>query len=69
MDALNWAFATTFVFIYIAMIFTVAAYTYQKGHTILLILGIFFPILWLIGAIMPAKPGSKYDVQMNERYQ
>ena len=69
MDSLSWALSTGLFIIYIIMIFTVAAYTYRKGHTILLILGIFFPVLWLVGAILPAKRGSRYDVEMGERYR
>jgi hypothetical protein len=36
--------------------------TFQKGHTLLGIVGIFLPFLWLIGAILPAKKGSRYEV-------
>jgi hypothetical protein len=45
--------------------------TFQKGHTLLGIIGIFVPFLWLIGAILPAKPGSRWDIaqQMRTREQ
>jgi hypothetical protein len=43
--------------------------TFKKGHTLLGIIGIFFPILWLIGAILPAKRGSRFDVEQSMRYQ
>ncbi len=33
------------------------------------IVGIFLPILWLIGAILPAKRGSRYEVQQAMRDQ
>jgi hypothetical protein len=39
--------------IYIFCIFTVALITFQKGHFVLGILGIFLPFLWLIGAVLP----------------
>ena len=39
--------------IYVACIFTVAVITFRNGHWILGILGIFFPIFWLIGVILP----------------
>ena len=38
---------------YVTCIFTVAAITFRNGHWILGILGIFFPVLWLIGAVLP----------------
>ena len=44
--------STLFV-IYLVCIFTVAGITFRNGHWILGILGIFFPILWLIGVILP----------------
>jgi hypothetical protein len=39
--------------IYLVCIFTVAAVTFRNGHWILGILGIFFPVFWLIGAVLP----------------
>ena len=39
--------------IYVACIFTVAGITFRNGHWILGILGIFFPVFWLIGVILP----------------
>jgi len=51
------------------MIFTVCFLTFQKGHWVLGIVGIFLPILWLIGAILPAKRGSRYEVQQAMRDQ
>jgi hypothetical protein len=43
--------------------------TFEKGHTILGIVGIFMPFLWLIGAILPAKPGSRFDSAQRSMYQ
>jgi len=39
--------------IYLTCIFTVAGITFRNGHWILGILGIFFPIFWLIGVVIP----------------
>ena len=69
MSALDWIFTTTFIVLYFFLLFTVCLMTFQKGHTLLGILGIFLPILWLIGAILPAKRGSRYEVQEAMRYQ
>jgi hypothetical protein len=49
--------------LYITMVLTVAVITFSKGHWLLGIFGIFFPLLWLIGAILPAKSGSRWEVQ------
>jgi hypothetical protein len=60
---LDWFLSLTLLFIYISCLVTVCGLTFRKGHTVLGIIGIFFPILWLIGAILPAKEGSRYWVQ------
>ena len=39
--------------IYLTCIFTVAAITFRNGHWLLGILGIFFPVFWLIGVVIP----------------
>ena len=59
MSALDWIFTSVFIAIYIFFLFTVCMMTFQKGHILLGILGIFVPFLWLSGAILPAKPGSR----------
>jgi hypothetical protein len=63
---LLWIVLFTF---YIFCLFTVCALTFQKGRTWLGIIGIFIPFLWLIGAILPAKPGSRFDVAQQMRYR
>jgi hypothetical protein len=69
MTTLDWILSTTFIVLYVVMIFTVCFLTFQKGHIMLGIVGIFFPFLWLIGAILPAKRGSRYEVQQATREQ
>ena len=69
MEFLSWAFGFMFWAMYIVCIFTVCMMTFQKGHTVLGILGIFLPFLWLIGAILPAKRGSRYDIAQEARFQ
>jgi len=69
MSTLDWILSATFFLLYFFMIFTVCFLTFQKGHWVLGIVGIFLPILWLIGAILPAKRGSRYEVQQAMRDQ
>lgn len=62
--------AWMFVFLfYIMCLFTVCALTFKKGYTVLGIVGIFLPFLWLIGAVLPAKPGSRYEVAQQAALQ
>ena len=41
--------------IYVVLVFTIAVLSFRKGHWVLGLLGFVFPVLWLIGAIMPAR--------------
>jgi len=53
MTLLEMILSAFLLIIYLTAIFTVAGLTFSKGHWILGVLGIFFPFLWLIGAILP----------------
>jgi Na+/phosphate symporter len=39
-------------FLYIALFVTLALTTLRKGHYILFFVGIIFPVLWIIGALI-----------------
>ena len=66
---LDWLLSSAFFLLYVVCLFTVCLLTFRKGHILLGILGIFLPFLWLIGAVLPAKRGSRYDVEQAERYR
>jgi hypothetical protein len=68
MSVLDWIFVTAFGVIYVFLLFTVCFMTFRKGYFVLGILGIFLPILWLIGAILPARLGSSYQMEESSRY-
>jgi hypothetical protein len=63
LSAMEWVLWSSLFIIYIFCLFTVCALTFRKGHTVLGIVGIFVPLLWLIGAVLPPKPGSALDLQ------
>ena len=63
MSVLEWVLIASLAFIYIWLVVTVAVVTFRKGHIVLGIFGIFLPFLWLIGAILPARRGSSYEVE------
>ena len=44
------------VAIYVAALISLGAMTLRKGHTLLFIVGIIFPILWIVGAVMAPTP-------------
>jgi hypothetical protein len=39
--------------IYIVLMITLGILSIRKGHWVMFILGIFLPIFWIIGALMP----------------
>jgi hypothetical protein len=65
-SATEWFLFGAFGAIYIALIATVAVYTYRKGHRWLFWLGFLMPVLWMIGAIMRPKPDSEIARQERE---
>jgi len=44
--------------LYLVLAVTLGTQTYQKGHKALAIAGALLPLLWLVGACLPAKRGS-----------
>lgn len=67
MTLMEWILWITLVSIYFVCLFTVCSLTFRKGHTVLGIIGIFLPFLWLIGATLPPKEGSPYTLQEGAR--
>lgn len=44
--------------IYFILLVTLGIVSIRKGHWVTFIIGIFIPLFWIIGALMPAKqPG------------
>ena len=42
--------------IYLAALISLGVTTLRKGHVVLFVVGIIFPLLWIIGALMPPTP-------------
>jgi hypothetical protein len=41
--------------LYIVLFITLGVMTIRKGHWVMFIVGIFLPLFWIIGALMPPK--------------
>jgi hypothetical protein len=39
--------------LYVILLFTLGFMTLRKGHWVMFIFGIFIPIFWLVGAVIP----------------
>ena len=41
--------------LYFILLVTLGIMTLRKGHWVMFIIGIFIPLFWIIGALMPAR--------------
>jgi hypothetical protein len=48
-----WGMGFVLAVIWITLFIVLGVSTLRNGHTILFIIGIIFPLLWVFGAIMP----------------
>ena len=39
--------------LYLVLLVTMGVLTIRKGHGLMFVLGLFLPVFWLVGAIMP----------------
>jgi ABC-type multidrug transport system permease subunit len=44
--------------LYFILLVTLGIMTIRKGHWVMFILGIFLPLFWIIGALMPARQAT-----------
>jgi hypothetical protein len=45
--------------IYIVLLITLGVIAIRKGHWIMFIIGIFIPLFWIIGALLPPTRGAE----------
>jgi hypothetical protein len=45
-----------FAALYVLVLITLGVATLRKGHILLFVIGIFFPLLWVIGALIGPTP-------------
>jgi hypothetical protein len=48
-----WGIGIGGAILYVILVFTLGLMTLRKGHWVMFIVGIFLPLFWLIGALMP----------------
>lgn len=48
-----WVFGGFAAVLYFALVITLGVATLRKGHWVMFVLGIFLPVFWIIGALMP----------------
>ncbi|MFL5835503.1 MAG: hypothetical protein ACJ76K_02810 [Solirubrobacteraceae bacterium] len=45
--------------LYLLLLITLGIIAIRKGHWVMFIIGIFFPLFWLIGALLPPTAGAR----------
>jgi hypothetical protein len=68
MTAIAWMLCAALFIFYSVCLFTVCPLTFRKGYIVLGVAGIVQPVLWLIGARLPAKRRSRYAVTQAVQY-
>jgi hypothetical protein len=53
MSGTGWAFTLGIIYLVLVVVFAVLCF--RKGHWVLGLIGFIFPILWIIGAILPSR--------------
>lgn len=59
---LLWIFLAT---LYVALLVSLGLSVLRNGHTVLFFLGLFLPLLWIVGAFMPATNAVQTGVARN----
>jgi hypothetical protein len=54
-DATSGGFIALWTVIYVVLLVTLGLLSIRKGHWVMFLIGLFLPIFWLIGALMPSR--------------
>jgi hypothetical protein len=55
MSAMQWTLGFVAVVVYFACLFWLGIRSFERGYLVLGILGIFLPLFWVLGALLPDK--------------
>jgi len=54
-DVTSGGFIGLWAVLYLVLIVTLGVMSIRKGHWVMFLIGFFFPLFWLIGALMPRR--------------
>jgi hypothetical protein len=54
-DVTGGGFVALWAVLYVVLLITLGVLSLRKGHWIMFLFGIFLPIFWLIGALLPRR--------------
>ena len=52
--------------LYLVLLISLGVMSVRKGHWVLFILGFFFPLLWVIGALMPPTAAAEESAEIRQ---
>jgi len=50
-----WYWGGGLAILYVVLLITLGIITIRKGHWVMFIVGLFLPLFWIIGALLPPK--------------
>ncbi len=56
MSGLEWTLVSILVVLYVTMMIFLGVATFRNGRPVMFVAGIFFPVFWIVGAVMPPAP-------------
>jgi hypothetical protein len=54
-DVTSGGFIGVWAVVYLVLLITLGVLSIRKGHWVMFLIGLFLPIFWLIGALLPRK--------------
>jgi len=54
-----WAFGGVAAVLYVVLIVTLGVTTIRKEHWFMFLAGIFLPLFWIVGALMPSRTATQ----------
>ena len=60
---MGWFFGGIWAIIWILLFLFLGIRTLRRGHWVMFIIGIFFPLFWIIGALIPPTPAAQASGQ------
>ena len=54
-DVTSGPFVVLWIAIYLVLIVTLGVMSIRKGHWVMFLVGFFFPLFWVIGALLPPR--------------
>jgi hypothetical protein len=58
----GWLVGAMLIYVYYICLFSIGVTAFDKDRRVLATIGFILPIVWLFGALLPAREGSRYEL-------